>query len=1553
MTFKELNRINSESAFKESRMHQLKSILLLLTIGGFIIVLVWQMFDKYYLLQPDNSLFLLRIVTVAVYIANYTIAYFRKSNQAYKQHLTAGFYFGTIFCTLLAVFTGASQSPYWFGLFFILIGWFVLVPFNYRELIIHSLMFLLIFMTGLFVQTEFELIDYEIAKIVFLYSGTLFIGFYAALSRNQSEAEGYLLHNVLKEKNKELNKFLKVLEQAPGSVLIMDTKMNFEYINPMFSQLSGYTEEELLHKNINDTIYKGKTPDSRAGVAEALRNGEKWQGELLTYHKTGKNYWANTIAAPYKDESGNAEGFIIIQQDITERKNMELALRESEQLYRTLIEKSLNGVALTSDRKFFLVNQSFCTILGYSMQEIMEIQPESLLAPEDRERVLAIHDKRMKGEMESLSYQAKFIHKSGALLTVEMSSTTVLINGINSSFVTLRDITEQQTLKEALEQSVQKYRDLADLLPQTVYELDIQGKIVFMNQAGINAFGKVLPSSDLFALDFIAPEDQQRLIQNIQASYEGKKPDSGSEYIALRSDGSRYPIMVYSSPVFTNGVQTGTRGIIIDISERKAIENALRESESKYKTLVENSQDGILIIRDDKVLFANNTIVKVLGYSIDEFYQIPSVSLLHPDDRHKAAQIAIKRHELDSTPINEEFRMITKSGEVRDFETSSTLIEFEGQWASFFTIRDITESKRMQVELWENEEKYRQLFAAESDAIFMIDADTGEILDANPATTSIYGYSHAELLLMKNTEVSAEPDKTSEATHKHVSLVPIRYHKKKDGTVFPVELSAGFTTLGNRNIQIVTSRDITERVRIQDALSHSELKYRELTELLPQAIYELDESGKPTYLNKAGFKMFGIDAGKTDKKVFNFFIAEDMQRMKQALINESVNLSSENENVTAIASEPAEYTAIRSDGSTFPVLIYGTSIVENGNVVGSRGLIIDISERKAMENALRESESKYKTLIENSQDGVFAIIGDKVEFVNNTLCKMLGYSAEELYNMPAINMVVPEDRQRGLEISQRRKTGDWSTVNGIFHFLAKDGSVRECDTFSSILELNGQTVSYITVHDLTENRRMQEQLKLSEEKYRTVIEKATDGIVITQQGLLKFLNNSMIEMLQYDESEIVDMPFIDFVVEEDRQVMIDIHKRRMAGEDFSSLYRSRLIRKDKKIITVELNARTSYYNEKPAAFIIIRDISEREEMEDALRKSEDRFRRMIQSLQEGLFVVQDEKFIFVNEAIVDILGYTVEEMTGRLFYDVMPPENMEQIMSRHQDRIKGEKGSWSYEYTLLHKDGVTRVPVILSTNLTEFDGKPAVVGTAKDITERVRAEKELLNAHNRLEEINHMLEHTIAERTQELTEANTQLLKLQKENLQSQFDVLKQQVNPHFLFNSLNVLTSLIRLEPELAEKFTEHLSKVYRYVLENKDNELVKLTTELDFLDAYIFLLNIRFMGKITVNINIHDDLRNCLVIPLAMQLLIENAIKHNAMSKKSPLVIDVFIDDNHFLNIINNLQEREAHMASTGVGLKNIQNRYLLLNNTAPEFEKTATHFIARIPLICEQNS
>ena len=726
----------------------------------------------------------------------------------------------------------------------------------------------------------------------------------------------------VKDQNTELEKFRLVLEQAPGSVFILDKNMNFEYINPCFIQLSGYTKDELLHKNIDDVIYKGKRPESRAEVRQALKRGEKWQGELQTFHKTGKSYWTNTIATPYLNKSGNIEGYVIIQQDNTHRKSLEIALQESEELYRILIEKSLNGVALMHNRKFLLVNQAFCGILGYSKEEIMFINPSDLLAPEDKERIMEMHDRRMHGELDTMSYVVKFVHKSGAPLIVELSASTVQVEGQNSSFVNISDITEQQVLKEALDQSLVKFRELTEMLPQTVYEMDMNGIQTYMNKAGIKAFRHKASPIGLSAFDFIATEDHARMKENMR------------------------------------------------------------------KSLTETS----------------------------------------------------------------------------------------------------------------------------------------------------------------------------------------------------------FTT-GN------------------------------------------------------------------------------------------------------------EYTGVRDDGTLFPVIVYGAPIFDKDKVVGTRGIIIDISERKAMENALRESE----------------------------------------------------------------------------------------------------------------------------ERYRTVIDNATDGIVITQKGNVVFSNKAMYEMMQCKEEDVIGKSFLNMVAEEDWQKMIDFHKRRMEGENFSSLYRSNFIRMDGKIITLELNARTSNYNGNPAAFIIMRDISE-----------------------------------------------------------------------------------------------------------------------------RVKIENELQTAKENLEMLNLDLEQRVKESSESLAKARIQLINLQKENLQSQFDVLKQQVNPHFLFNSLNVLTSLIKLEPDLAEKFSEHLSKVYRYVLENKDNELVDLKTELKFLDAYIFLLNIRFVNKLSVNIDIPESKRCYLVIPLALQLLIENAIKHNIMSKSNPLHIDIFIDEQNFLNIVNNLQERPTQIISTGIGLKNIQNRYLLLNNTEPVFEKTETQFIAKVPLV-----
>ncbi len=191
-------------------------------------------------------------------------------------------------------------------------------------------------------------------------------------------------------------------------------------------------------------------------------------------------------------------------------------------------------------------------------------------------------------------------------------------------------------------------------------------------------------------------------------------------------------------------------------------------------------------------------------------------------------------------------------------------------------------------------------------------------------------------------------------------------------------------------------------------------------------------------------------------------------------------------------------------------------------------------------------------------------------------------------------------------------------------------------------------------------------------------------------------------------------------------------------------------------------------------------------------------------------------------------------------------------------------------------------------------------------------------------------------------------LRLKQESLRSQLNALKSQINPHFLFNTLNVLTSLIRVNPELSEKYVEQLSKIYRYILEFKSEELIMLNNELEFIQSYMFLLNIRFEKKLQVEIDPTLYQVEAKIPHLTLQMLIENAVKHNAFSVKSPLIIRIWIDDENNVNVINNLQPRTFKEGSTGTGLKNIAERYKLVSEKRPSFTTIGHEFVAKIPLI-----
>ncbi|MFD2573859.1 sensor histidine kinase [Spirosoma soli] len=195
--------------------------------------------------------------------------------------------------------------------------------------------------------------------------------------------------------------------------------------------------------------------------------------------------------------------------------------------------------------------------------------------------------------------------------------------------------------------------------------------------------------------------------------------------------------------------------------------------------------------------------------------------------------------------------------------------------------------------------------------------------------------------------------------------------------------------------------------------------------------------------------------------------------------------------------------------------------------------------------------------------------------------------------------------------------------------------------------------------------------------------------------------------------------------------------------------------------------------------------------------------------------------------------------------------------------------------------------------------------------------------------------------------------RLEKENVQAQFAALKSQVNPHFLFNSLSILSSLVHADADLSERFIDQLSRAYRYILEQKDNERVLLKTELEFIQAYRFLLNIRFENKFDVVINVPEaDQSRYSIAPLTLQLLVENAVKHNRMSAKEPLQVHIQLEGDSLV-VQNNLQQRPQSETSTGVGLQNIINRYALLTDQPVWVGESEGSFVVKIPLLTERIS
>lgn len=364
-------------------------------------------------------------------------------------------------------------------------------------------------------------------------------------------------------------------------------------------------------------------PDDRDGFLDSIEkvriNPRTWHHELRFIRPSGEQIWLEGLSQP--SVHGNELIFSGVIIDITQRKKIEDALREEGEKYRTLVEHSQDPVFIVQDANLVFANTALTKLTGYTEEEIIGRPIRDLIAPEDRELAVTRNRERMEGKSIPESYALSILHADGTTrIRVLMNVGIATYRGRPASIGTFHTITEEGHRNDALARSEKKYRELAELLPQMVFEMDATMRITYANRFALECLGFTDDDikEGIRAIDYIDPSQHHGIMEGIQKMLAGE-PAEPREYTALRKDGSTLPVRIYSSPIITDGVLTGYRGVIIDISAWKTETKARMEIENLYSSLADAAQDIIFIIdRNDNVTYVNHYGLQMLGKTPEE-----------------------------------------------------------------------------------------------------------------------------------------------------------------------------------------------------------------------------------------------------------------------------------------------------------------------------------------------------------------------------------------------------------------------------------------------------------------------------------------------------------------------------------------------------------------------------------------------------------------------------------------------------------------------------------------------------------------------------------------------------------------------------------------------------------------------------------------------------------------------------------------------------------------------------------------------------------------------
>ncbi|MBY8987488.1 MAG: PAS domain S-box protein, partial [Candidatus Lokiarchaeota archaeon] len=647
------------------------------------------------------------------------------------------------------------------------------------------------------------------------------------------------LRKILEQEVKESEERYRVLANSlPEVIFEIDLAFNITYTNSIASKIFGYTREE-FGKEMN--IFQFVSLEDREFVlkqTEQIFRGVYVKPLELKLKKKNGTYFFAKIHASRLIKDGKVIGVNCIIHDITEMKNSQDRIEESEEKYRLLSENARDLITVVDNHlKIDYINEkAHKRLMGYSSEDLIGKKALDLIHPEDRELTI----KALKERYSSIEVRIR--RNNGEYIWMETSAVYYKNKDGKSNILTIsRDISKRKEAAQKLIESEKNYKNLANSLPEVIFEIDLKFRLTYTNAIASKIFGYSHEDfkKGLNVDHFILEEDKEEALRNLSLIFRGV--DIDPIIMQLRKkDGTLFYGTINATPIYKDSKIVGMRSIIHDVTEMVKAEQRIKESEEQFRTISEQSLMGISIIQDEKIKYVNKTLADILGYSIKELLSwAPGefFKTIYPEDRKKIIEFANKRgKEFENTFQYYEARGIHKSGSTIWLDIYTKSITFRNKPAFLTSYINITERKKTKEKLRESEEKYRFLFEKSPVSILLISTQ-GKIEDCNPTLEKLIKYDRHEL-------IGNRFDKLPIVLPEYLPILFLRLKKiadgesiptidiqlrKKDGDLVWVNIDSSLVKLGEKMFLMVMVHNISDTKKL-------EIKLKELNEMRKEFI---------------------------------------------------------------------------------------------------------------------------------------------------------------------------------------------------------------------------------------------------------------------------------------------------------------------------------------------------------------------------------------------------------------------------------------------------------------------------------------------------------------------------------------------------------------------------------------------------------------------------------------------------------------------------------------------------------------------------------------------